>query len=199
MWVIHKIRNYIVNGGQNNSILFTSLEFMDCIYFIVASKLFPNGSGLISIWRDNPDALIILPTELRENFLLDDINLTLVDVPTCVVSGGCSIHSQHIWFIIVLRHYNQLTSIEFLVAEVDDLRMTAIMFPKQRDRGSWPCLQCRREQAVCGKVIAFSQRIGLPYRFTSLNICLRQDIGQLIQVPYNHNVSCTGKCQNSRS
>ena len=148
MGIVHKIRNHIVNRGQNDSVLFPSLKFVNCIHLISAAQLFPDGRHLIPIRRDNADALEILLIQPWKHFLLDDVYLALVEMPTGMITGSRPIHGQHIRFVMILRHDDQLSMIELLVAEVDDLRVTAVMLPQQRDGCILPCFQRRGKQAV---------------------------------------------------
>ena len=84
---------------------------------------------LIPIRRDNADALEILLMQPGKHLLLDDIDLALVEMPTGVIAGSRPVHGQHIRLIMVLCHNDQLSMVELLIAEVDDLRMTAVVFP----------------------------------------------------------------------
>ena len=72
---------------------------------------------MISVWRNNADALVMLPAQLWEHFLTDNIDLALVHMTTGVAPGSCAVHSQYVRFILILCHDNKLSTIEFLVAE----------------------------------------------------------------------------------
>ena len=96
---------------------------------------------------------------------------------------------------MILRHNDQLSVVELLIAEIDDLRVTAVVFPQQRNRCIPPYFQCRGQQAVCRKAISLIQGILLPNGIAGANVILRQHIGELLQVPDNHDIPRTGKCQ----
>ena len=88
---------------------------MECIY-------------LIPIGCDDADALMVVLVQPRKNFLPDDVDLTLIDVSPRVVSRNGPIQGQHIQLIMIFCHDDQLTVIEFLVAEIDDFRVAAVVF-----------------------------------------------------------------------
>ena len=111
---------------------------------------------------------------------MDDIDLTLIDVSPRVVSRNGSIQGQYIRLIMIFGHDDQLTVIEFLVAEIDDLRVAAVVFPQQRDRHGLPCFQRGGEQVMDGKVISFLKRILLPDGIAGADVILCQHIGELL-------------------
>lgn len=57
----------------------------------------------------------------RKHLLLDDIDLALVEMPTGVITGNRPVHGQHIRLIMVFCHNDQLSVVELLIAEIDDL------------------------------------------------------------------------------
>ena len=116
---------------------------MDGVHLVSVTQLLANGCHLIPIWRDNTDALEILLMQPRKHLLLDDINLALVEMPTGVITGNRPVHGQHTRLIMVFCHNDQLPMVELLVAEVDDLRVAAIVLPQQRNRCILPYFQCR--------------------------------------------------------
>ena len=146
--IIYEICDDIVDRGQNDGILFPSLKLMDGVHLISISQLLANGCHLVPIWRDNADALEILLMQPRKYLLLDDIDLALVEMPTGVITGNRPVHGQYIRLIMVFCHNNQLSVVELLIAEIDDLRMAAVVFTQQRHRCVPPYFQCRRKQAM---------------------------------------------------
>ena len=168
---------------------------MDGVHLISISQLLADGCHLIPIWRDNTDALEILLMQPRKHLLLDDIDLALVEMPTGVITGNRPVHGQHIRLIMVFCHNDQLSVVELLIAEIDDLRVTAVVFPQQRNRCILPYFQCRGQQAVSGKAIPLIQGILLPNGIAGANVTLCQHIGELLQVPDNYDIPRTGKCQ----
>ena len=128
-----------------------------------------------------------------EELLFDHINLPLIQAATGVVSRRCPIHRQYIRLVVVSRHNDQLPAIEFLIAEIDDLGMTTIVLPQQHRRRLRPCHQSRGEQTVCGKMIGFRKRVPVPYRLTGLNISAVQNIGKLLEIANDYDISGTSK------
>ena len=165
---------------------------MDGVHLISISQLLADGCHLIPIWRDNTDALEILLMQPRKHLLLDDVDLALIEMSTSVVAGSCPVHGQYIRLIMILRHNDQLPVVELLVAEVDDLRVAAVVFPQQRNRCVLPYFQCRGQQAVGRKTIVLIQGILLPNSIAGANVILCQHIGELLQVPNNHDIPCAG-------
>ena len=89
----------------------------------------------------------------RKYLLLDDINLSLVEMSAGVIAGSRPVHGQYIRFIMILCHNDQLPMVELLVAEVDDLRVAAIVLPQQCDRRILPYFQRRGQQTVGRKAV----------------------------------------------
>ena len=168
---------------------------MDGVHLISISQLLADGCHLIPIRRNNADALEILLMQPRKHLLLDDIDLALVEMPTGVITGNRPVHGQYIWLIMVFCHNDQLSVVELLIAEIDDLRVTAVVFPQQRNRCVLPYFQCRGQQAVRRKAIPLIQGILLPNGIAGANVILCQHIGELLQVPDNYDIPRTGKCQ----
>ena len=121
---------------------------MDGVHFIGITQLLADSCHLIPVGRNNADALVVLLLKSRKHLLLNHVDLTLVEMSTGMVACGCPVHGQHIRLIVILSHDNQLPMIELLIAEVNDLRMAAVVFTQQRDRCIPPYSQCRRKQAV---------------------------------------------------
>ena len=168
---------------------------MDGVHLVSISQLLADGCHLVPIRRDNADALEILLMQPRKHLLLDDINLALIEMPTGVIAGSRPVHGQHIRLIMVLRHDDQLSVVELLVAEIDDLRVAAVVFPQQCNRRFLPYFQCRGQQTVGRKTIPLIQGILLPDSIAGADVVLCQHIGKLLQVSDNHDIPCTGKCQ----
>ena len=133
----------------------------------------------------------------RKHLLLDDIDLALIEMTAGMVTGSRPVHCQHIRLIVILRHNDQLPIVKLLIAEVDDFRMAAVVFTQQRNRCVLPYFQCRGQQAVSRKAISLIQGILLPNGIAGTNVILCQHIGELLQVPNNHDIPCAGKCQNA--
>ena len=148
MGIIHKICDDIVDRGQNDGILLPSLKLMDGVHRISISQLPADGCYLISIWRDNADALEILLMQPRKHLLLDDIDLALIEMTAGMVTGSRPVHCQHIRLIVIFGHDDQLPVVKLLVAEVDDFWVAAVVFPQQRNRRILPYFQCGGQQTV---------------------------------------------------
>ena len=123
MGIIHKICDDIVDRSQNDCILLPPLKLVDGVHLISISQLLADGCHLIPIWRDNTDALEILLMQPRKHLLLDDIDLALIEMSTGVITGNRPVHGQHIRLIMVFCHNDQLSVVELLIAEIDDLRL----------------------------------------------------------------------------
>ena len=121
---------------------------MDCVHFIGIIQLLADGGYLIPVGCNNADALVVLLTKPWKHLLLNHVDLTLVEMATGMVAGGCPVHGQYIRLIVILCHDDQLPMIELLIAKVDDLRMAAVVFTQQRHRCVPPYFQCRRKQAM---------------------------------------------------
>ena len=114
-----------------------------------------------------------------------------------MVARHCPIHGQDIRLFMVRCHDDELSAIEFLVAEIDDLRMAAIMFP-QKDSGSLrPCGDGGGEQTVGREMVDLRERIPRPDCLAVLEVFAVQHIGELLEISHNNNVLGTGKGQNS--
>ena len=131
----------------------------------------------------------------RKHLLLDDIDLALVEMTAGVVARSCSVHGQHIRLIMVFGHDDQLPVVELLVAEVNDFRVAAVVFPQQRNRRVLPYFQRRGQQTVGRKTIPLIQGILLPDSIAGADVVLCQHIGKLLQVSDNHDIPCARKCQ----
>ena len=122
----------------------------DGVHRISISQLPADGCYLISIWRDNADALEILLMQPRKHLLLDDIDLALIEMTAGMVTGSRPVHCQHIRLIVIFGHDDQLPVVKLLVAEVDEMcirdrlkymtiighvtrKMTAVIFAILRD------------------------------------------------------------------
>ena len=55
-----------------------------------------------------------------------------------MIAGSRPVHGQYIRLIMVFCHNDQLPMVELLVAEVDDLRVAAVVFSQQRNRRILP-------------------------------------------------------------
>ena len=94
---------------------------MDGGHFQVSAQLHLDCRHLIPVRRDDADAFIAFLLQLREDFFPDHIDLPLIQVTTGMVSRRCPVHGQDIWLFVVLRHDDEFPTVEFLVAEIDDL------------------------------------------------------------------------------
>ena len=96
---------------------------------------------------------------------------------------------------MVLCHDDELPTVEFLVAEIDDFGMAAIVFP-QENRGSLrPCGNGRGEQTVGRKMVDLWKRIPRPDCLAVLEVFAVQYIGKLLEISHNDDVTSTGKSQ----
>ena len=75
---------------------------------------------------------------------------------------------------MVLCHDDELPTIEFLIAEIDNFGMAAIVFPQENGRGLRPCGNRRGEQTVGGEMISLRERIPSPDSLTFLNVLVVQ-------------------------
>ena len=114
-----------------------------------------------------------------------------------MIAWGGFVYGQDIGFSVVLGHDNQLTAIKFLVAEVDDFWMTAVMFPQKHRGYILPHFQCRSKQTVCRKMIGVRQRIPVPDSLALLDIVTIQNIGKLLEIAYNHHIFCASQSQHA--
>ena len=133
----------------------------------------------------------------RKHLLLDDIDLALVEMPTGVITGNRPVHGQYIRLIMVFCHNDQLSMVELLIAEVDDFGVATVVFPQQRNRCVLPYFQCRGQQTVGRKAIPLIQGILLPNGITGANVILCQHIGELLQVPDDHDIPRAGEGQHA--
>ena len=59
-------------------------------------------------------------------------------MPAGMVTGSRPVHGQYIRLIMVFGYDNQLPMVELLIAEIDDFRVAAVVFPQQRNRRVLP-------------------------------------------------------------
>ena len=141
--IIYKFCNHIIHRSQNNRVFLPPLKFVDGNRFNAASQLALKRSYLIPIRCNDTNASVSFFLQVWKNFFLNHINLPLIQAATGVVSRRCPIHRQYIRLVVVSRHNDQLSAIEFLIAEINDLGVTAIMLPQQHRGCLRPCRQSR--------------------------------------------------------
>lgn len=131
--------------------------------------------------------------EIMDSLAFNNVSTFLAS--DCVPDNFRHDHSPFSAFLMVFCHNDQLSVVELLIAEIDDLRVTAVVFPQQRNRCILPYFQCRGQQTVGRKAITLIQGILLPNGIAGANVILCQHIGALLQVPDNYDIPRTGKCQ----
>ena len=193
--IIHKVRNDIVHGSQDDGIFLPPLEFMDGSHFQSLAQLGLDRRHLVSVRRDDANTPISLSFQAGKDLLSDHINLSLVQMATGVVAGRCPVHGQDIRFFMVLCHDDEFPAIEFLVAEIDDLGMAAIVFPQKDSRSLWPCSNRRGEQTVGGEMVSLRERILFPDFLAFMDILAVQYIGKLLEIAYNDDIPGAGEGQ----
>ena len=166
---------------------------MDGGYFQVLAQLCLDCRHLISVWCNDPDALIPLSRQIWEYLLPNHVDLSLIQVTSGMVARRCPIHGQDIRLFMVLCHDDELPTVEFLVAEIDDFGMAAIVFP-QENRGSLrPCGNGRGEQTVGREMVDLRERIPRPDRLAVLEVFAVQHIGKLLEISHNDDITSTCK------
>ena len=88
---------------------------------------------------------------------------------------------------MVFCHDNKLPTIEFLIVEIDDLVMTAVVFPQENGGSLRPCGNGEGEQTMGREMVSLA----------FLDALAVQHIGELLKVSHNNDVLGTGKGQNS--
>ena len=98
-------------------------------------------------------------------------------------------------FAVILGHDQQTPAVEALVAEVDDLRMAAVVFAQQRLRrfGKDPAdgLQKTQHGAVVAGIDCVFGGDGLHAE----PVGIRDDVGQLHRIADNHRIAGAHQCQ----
>ena len=155
---------------------------MDGSHFQFLAQLRLDCRHLIPVRRNDANTPIPLSFQAGKDLLSNHINLSLIQMSTGVVAGRCPVHGQHIRLFMVLRHDDELSAIEFLVAEIDDLGMTAVMFPQENSRSLRPCGNRRREQTVGGEMVGLRERIPSQDLLAFLNVLVVQHIGKLLEI-----------------
>lgn len=87
--------------------------------------------------------------------------------------------------------------IEFLITETDDLRMAAVMLPKQGLRHIGDYSTDGFQEAIICVVISLRQTVALEYRLAQFALVFRNDIRQLLQIA-NNDGTWTYTWQNGR-
>lgn len=92
-------------------------------------------------------------------------------------------------FAVILGHDQQAPAVEALVAEVDDLRMAAVVFAQQRLRrfGKDPADGLQKTQR--GAVVAGIDRVFGGDGLHAEPVGIRNDVGQLHRVADNHRIA----------
>lgn len=170
---------------------------MDGGHFQFLAQLCLDCRHLIPVRRNDANTPIPMALQTGKDLLPNHINLSLIQVATGVVARSCPVHGQHIRLFMVLCHDDELPTIEFLIAKIDDHGMTAIVFPQKNGRSLRPCGNGRGEQTVGGEMVGLGERIPSPDFLAFLNVLVIQHIGELLKVSHNNDVVGTGKGQNS--
>ena len=98
---------------------------------------------------------------------------------------------------MVFCHDNKLPTIEFLIVEIDDLVMTAVVFPQENGGSLRPCGNGEGEQTMGREMVSLQESIPSPDVLAFLDALAVQHIGELLKVSHNNDVLGTGKGQNS--
>lgn len=99
---------------------------------------------------------------------------------------------------MVFCHDNKLPTIEFLIVEIDDLVMTAVVFPQENGGSLRLCGNGEGEQTMGREMVSLSRRAYRPQISSAfLDALAVQHIGELLKVSHNDDVLGTGKGQNS--
>lgn len=98
---------------------------------------------------------------------------------------------------MVFCHDNKLPTIEFLIVEIDDLVMTAVVFPQENGGSLRPCGNGEGEQTMGREMVSLQESIPSPDFLAFLDALAVQYIGELLKVSHNNDVLGTGKGQNS--
>ena len=193
--IVHKVCNDIVHRGQNDGVLLPTLEFVDSSHLQFLAQLRLDCRHLIPVRRDDANTPIPLSFQTGKDLLPNHIDLPLVQMASGVVPRHRPIHGHDIRFFMVLRHDDELPTIEFLIAEIDDLGMAAVVFPQKDSRSLWPCGNGGGEQTVGGEMISFLERVPFPDLLAFLDVLAIQHIGELLEIAYNHDILGAGKGQ----
>ena len=162
-------------------------------HFQFFAQLCLNRRHLIPIWRDNADTLIPLFRQTGKYLLPDYIDLSLIQMITGMVAGCCPVHGQHIGLLMVLRHDNELPTVELLITEIDDFGMATIVFSQENCGSLRPCGDGGGEQTVSREMVWLWEGIPLPDVLAFLNILTVQHIRELLEISYDDDVFGTGK------
>ena len=190
--VISKLGNLIVYHAHNDSVILASLVFMNgpCFNFV---QLIVESIHLIIIWCYNSYAVEIF--QFRQHFFLHHIYLTLI----IVVYGMITLHrpysTQHVILALILCHNEQVSSIEFLITEINNTRMTTIMLPKQSFRNTHDHIQNRLQETVLCAIISLGDIVLLHDNIEFFPIFICHHIWKLQSVSYNNSIPCTRQSQ----
>ena len=128
--IVHECPDRIVYGGHYDGLFLASLEFVYRRYFDFSVQLPGECGDLLVVGRDDTDFSVVV-REVRHHLAGDDLDFPLIEPTACVVARDCSPGGDHIGFAPILGHDDELPAIELPVAEVDDFRMTPIVFAQQ--------------------------------------------------------------------
>ena len=195
--IVREISDHIVHRGEHNGFLFPTLEFMNRRHLPVVSQLLSDGRRLIPIRRNHADIRKPLPSQYREHFLPDDIDLALIQMPPGMISRRRAVHGQHILLTVILRQDDQFSIVKLLIEKFGDFRMASVVLPQQHGRCVPPDSGSRGQHTVGSKVIAFIKTVTVPDLVCNPDILLCQHIWQLLLITDNHNISGTGECQHT--
>ena len=110
-----------------------------------------------------------------------------------VVARYCPIHGQNIRRFMVLCNDNKLPTIEFLIVEIDNLGMIAVVFPQENGGSLRSCGNGGGEQTVGREMVSLRESIPSPDFLAFLDVLAVQHIGELLKVSHNNDVLGTGK------
>ena len=98
---------------------------------------------------------------------------------------------------MVFCHDNKLPTIEFLIVEIDDLVMTAVVFPQENGGSLRPCGNGEGEQTMGREMVSLQESIPSPDVLAFMDALAVQHSGELLKVSHNNDVLGTGTGQNS--
>ena len=131
----------------------------------------------------------------RQHLAPDRLDLAGIEWPTRVMPRCGPPRRDDVGFAVILGHDQQTPAVEALVAEVDDLRMAAVVFAQQRLRrfGKDPAdgLQKTQHGAVVAGIDCVFGGDGLHAE----PVGIRDDVGQLHRIADNHRIAGAHQCQ----
>lgn len=83
---------------------------------------------------------------------------------------------------MVFCHDNKLPTIEFLIVEIDDLVMTAVVFPQENGGSLRLCGNGEGEQTMGREMVSLQESIPSPDFLAFLDALAVQHIGELLKV-----------------